>query len=398
MKFSVLIPTRNRLELLRFAVESVRRQDVTDWELVIADNDSAEDVEGFVASLRDERIQYLRSHQFISVTENWNRALAASSGDYFVMLGDDDCLLSGYFRRMGELIRAFEFPDVLHVQAIQFAYPGVFPGRERAFIQTGYSELLGLSSTPSRLGRRQALNAVENAMNFRVSFGYNMQHFLISRELLQRTADRGPFFQTPYPDYFAANVALLAAREVVLVPDATVAIGISPKSFGYFYLNEKVDEGIAFLNADRATVEQRRQTLPGNPLLTSWYLAVSRVEELYGRDVDLRANTGRYRMLQVLDADTRLGLRGALGYWPLLTWRERFVMLRLVIWRHAIHRLVPGQFKVRLWQRHTRAWSPWPEFDPQIRDVDFDFHPRSIRGRGPSPHRKQSRAHTGGIR
>ena len=38
MKFSVLLPTRNRLEYLRFAVESVLRQDDPGWELVISDN------------------------------------------------------------------------------------------------------------------------------------------------------------------------------------------------------------------------------------------------------------------------------------------------------------------------------------------------------------------------
>jgi len=44
MKFSVLIPTHDRLDLLRYAVESVIRQDYDDWELAISDNDSKEDV------------------------------------------------------------------------------------------------------------------------------------------------------------------------------------------------------------------------------------------------------------------------------------------------------------------------------------------------------------------
>ena len=34
MKFSVLLPTRDRLELLRLAVETVRRQDYDDWEII----------------------------------------------------------------------------------------------------------------------------------------------------------------------------------------------------------------------------------------------------------------------------------------------------------------------------------------------------------------------------
>ena len=47
MKVSVLIPTRERLDYLRHAVESVRRQSTPDWEVVIADNASTEDIAGY---------------------------------------------------------------------------------------------------------------------------------------------------------------------------------------------------------------------------------------------------------------------------------------------------------------------------------------------------------------
>src|SRR5438309_3777499 len=97
MKFSLLIPTRNRLDYLRFAVDSVLRQGNDDWELIISDNDSTSDVRGYIDSLADSRIHYSRTENFISVTDNWNRALEKATGDYVIMLGDDDCLLRDYF-------------------------------------------------------------------------------------------------------------------------------------------------------------------------------------------------------------------------------------------------------------------------------------------------------------
>ena len=45
MKFSVLLPTYNRLDLLQYAVESVTRQDYDDWELIISDNQSEDDTD-----------------------------------------------------------------------------------------------------------------------------------------------------------------------------------------------------------------------------------------------------------------------------------------------------------------------------------------------------------------
>ena len=95
MKFSILLPTRERLELLRHAVESVRLQDDADWEVVISDNASSQDVAGYVASLGDVRVRYSRTDKLLPVTENWNRALEMSQGEYLIMLGDDDALLPG---------------------------------------------------------------------------------------------------------------------------------------------------------------------------------------------------------------------------------------------------------------------------------------------------------------
>jgi len=60
VKISVLLPTRDRLELLKFAVASVLSQRYRDWEIVISDNASTEDVRGLVESLGDERIVLLK--------------------------------------------------------------------------------------------------------------------------------------------------------------------------------------------------------------------------------------------------------------------------------------------------------------------------------------------------
>ena len=128
MKISVLLPTRDRLDLLRHAVASVTRLDDPDCEIVISDNCSTGDVEGYAASLDDARVRYVRTPEVLSVTENWNNALDHSTGDYVIMLGDDDALLSGYFTRTRRLIADFDHPQLIYHSALLYAYPGVIPG------------------------------------------------------------------------------------------------------------------------------------------------------------------------------------------------------------------------------------------------------------------------------
>src|SRR3954469_20581515 len=114
MKFSVLVPTRNRLAYLKNALETVRRQDYDDWEIIVSDNFSDEDIGGYVGSLDDPRVKYSRTDRFVPVTENWNNALERSTGDYVVMLGDDDGLMPGYFRTALGLIEQFGRPEVIY--------------------------------------------------------------------------------------------------------------------------------------------------------------------------------------------------------------------------------------------------------------------------------------------
>ena len=263
--FSVFLPTRNRLELLRQAVQSVLMQEDPDWEVVISDNASSQDIAGYVASLRDVRIRYSRAETLLPVTENWNRALEMSRGDYLIMLGDDDALLPGCLKRVRELIHGWNQPDAIYTQALQFAYPGVVPGHPQGFIQTGYNEFFESgASEPFVLTAAMAQALVRNATQFRIRYGFNMQHFVFSRRLVEALRGKGPFFQSPYPDYYAANAILLAARTIVAHPRPLVLIGISPKSFGFYYHNRREGEGVEFLqNFPSSEVRERPSRYAG---------------------------------------------------------------------------------------------------------------------------------------
>lgn len=373
MKFSVLLPTRNRLELLRYAVESVRRQDFQDWEIVISDNYSSEDVCGYVTSLADVRIRYFRTESFISVTENWNRALANISGDYVVMLGDDDCLLPGYFSSLARLVGEFSEPDCVYCEAIQFAYPGVIKGHEKGFLQKSYSELLD-GGQPFLLDKARAKALVRKSMALRFAFSYNMQHSLISRRFIESLAPYGPFFQSSYPDYYASNVILLVAQSILVVPRPLVAIGISPKSFGYYYFNHRPDEGAAFLkNLDHSSIpaDIRSQLLPGNSLITFWYLAMVQIERNFGAEHQVRADAGRYRFAKVY-MDRRLGLAAIWTNWRHLCWFERIYFFPAIALLHLLRRLRRLGWMKGWADRVYETLSPYPIFEPRIRTVEYN--------------------------
>jgi glycosyltransferase involved in cell wall biosynthesis len=377
VKFSVLIPTRNRLDYLRYAVDSVRGQNYEDWEIVVADNESEQDVGEYLRTLDDERIRYFRTTRSLPVTENWNFALEQSRGDYVVMLGDDDALLRNYFCMQSELVDRYEAPEFVYCDALQYAYPNVIPDHPEPFLQIGYTRFFEGVRQPFLLPRQSALDAVADSMRFRSSFGFNMQHYLVSRQLITRLAGAGPFFQSPYPDYYAANVLMLTARRALVIPRPMVVIGISKASFGYFYFNRRQAEGDQFLNnalTDDLIRELRDVLLPGSSLNTSWLAAMTMLKRNYPREATFPVSHRRYRFLQIVATWRAGGARALLQIWRQLSWRERLTVgaLGLVF---GLLQLLPGALRRAAYRALTNRWSAYPSFDLRRKTVPY----RSIR-------------------
>jgi glycosyltransferase involved in cell wall biosynthesis len=369
--FSVLLPTRDRLELLRQAVESVRMQEDPDWEVVISDNASSQDIAGYVASLGDVRIRYSRAETLLPVTENWNRTLEMSRGEYLIMLGDDDALLRGCLKRVRELIQGWNQPDAIYTQALQFAYPGVVPGHPQGFIQTGYNQFLQQGEPePFALTAAVAKALVRDATQFRIRYGFNMQHFVFSRRLVEALRPKGPFFQSPYPDYYAANAILLAARTIVAHPRPLVLIGISPKSFGFYFHNQREAEGVDFLqNFPSPHMRARLAStwVPGSNMNDSWLCAMETLSMNFAEHGDLPVSYRRYRLLQYQATLRQRGLRPLLRH---IRWWEPLLYLPAVI-AFALGYAFPGRVRMRIQEAVKASFSAYPRFDLQRRTVPY---------------------------
>lgn len=375
MRFSVLLPTRNRLDLLRYAVETVRRQDDDGWEIVVSDNCSEDDVEGYVRSLGDARIRYYRTERFVPVTENWNNALERSTGDYVVMLGDDDGLMKGYFSTLRRVLAHHPDPDFVYTGALLFAYPGVMPDRPEGFLRThGAARFLSGSTEPSWLDLSVAREMVRRSMRFQLRFDYNMQFAVISRRLIDSMRSRGPFFQSPYPDYYSMNAMMLVADRILVVPRPLVAIGVSPKSFGWYWANDKEQSGTEFLkNVPDADVLARvkDKVLPGPNLNTSWLLSMETLLQRYGGDHALAVDYGRYRLMQAIHTVRRAILsddpaeRGVGELVSRLTWREKLSYGLLLGPYARIAARLPAPFRTRAARYPVTALRTYPPHTTQ---------------------------------
>jgi glycosyltransferase involved in cell wall biosynthesis len=94
---SVLIPTRNRPQLAIKAVKSVLAQTYRPIEIVVTDNSDTDQLGDMLASIGDERICYSKNPENIGPILNWRKALEIASGEYCLVLPDDDYLINPFY-------------------------------------------------------------------------------------------------------------------------------------------------------------------------------------------------------------------------------------------------------------------------------------------------------------
>jgi glycosyltransferase involved in cell wall biosynthesis len=88
---SIVLPTFNRLEYLRPAVDSVFAQTFTDWELIVADDGSEEETAAYLAALANPpRVRVLRLPHTGNPGAVRNAGWQAARGEYIAFLDSDD--------------------------------------------------------------------------------------------------------------------------------------------------------------------------------------------------------------------------------------------------------------------------------------------------------------------
>lgn len=106
---SIILPTYNRYEFLKRAIDSVLLQSMTDWELIIWDDGSNDGTADYCQSLFDKRIRYFW-HANRGVSFARNRAIEKSGGRYLAFLDSDDEWLPEKLSVQMEILD--QFPEI----------------------------------------------------------------------------------------------------------------------------------------------------------------------------------------------------------------------------------------------------------------------------------------------
>lgn len=119
--FSFLLPAWKGM-YLHDAVASILAQTYQDFELVVVDDCSPDDIKGIVDGFGDKRVRYYRNEENIGghdLVAQWNHCLGYAEGDYVILATDDDLYEPDFLEKMSRLIEKYPTVDLLRSRILQ---------------------------------------------------------------------------------------------------------------------------------------------------------------------------------------------------------------------------------------------------------------------------------------
>ena len=116
MRFSVLIPAYKQ-KFLKECIQSIIDQTYQNFEIIIVNDASPENLDCIVDSFYDKRVKYYVNEincGGVNVVDNWNICLKYATGEYTICMGDDDKLLPNCLEEYNKLIEKYPNLDIYH--------------------------------------------------------------------------------------------------------------------------------------------------------------------------------------------------------------------------------------------------------------------------------------------
>jgi glycosyltransferase involved in cell wall biosynthesis len=192
IKFSVTVPAY-KAQFLAECIDSILAQTYKNFELIIVNDASPQDLDSIVSKYNDPRIRYYKNEVGFGaehVVGNWNKCLEYATGDYISCMGDDDKLLPNCLEEYVNLIEKIPGLDLYHSMTLMINENSKVIGIQepRPLWESAYSMIYWRFR-----GRQQYIG-----------------DWLFKREKLQRM---GGFYYLPYAWGSDDLSAIIAAKE-----------------------------------------------------------------------------------------------------------------------------------------------------------------------------------------
>jgi glycosyltransferase involved in cell wall biosynthesis len=228
IKYSIVIPTRNRAEYLPHAVRSVLVSDRDDIELIVSNNHSSDGTDKFLSGLNDSRLRVVQPSVLLPMAGHYEFAINEARGDWITLLGDDDAVMPYIFERLDHYIAEFTGAEIISSVRAYYFWEGCedlygnnvvsYQSRQNAALRSTKQDLISV------------LKGARSCFDMPQIYTTAMIKRSLYNEIKSKSG--GCFYHSIIPDMYSV-VALCLVRDCYLrVEEPLFWVGTSNKSMG----------------------------------------------------------------------------------------------------------------------------------------------------------------------
>ena len=177
MKYCFLLPAY-KTRYFSHALSSILNQTYTDFNVIVSDDCSPEDIKIIVDDFNDPRVKYRRNDHNIGgekLVEHWNILLSLTDAEYVIMASDDDVYAPEYLEEINRLAEKYPQVNVLTPRVVRINSSGSPIAEEPSFSsetidEWEYMEMYGkgiiFPGIPQYAFKRSALISINGFVNF----------------------------------------------------------------------------------------------------------------------------------------------------------------------------------------------------------------------------------------
>ena len=195
---TVLIPTRERADVLHYALKTVLAQDYDNLSIIVSDNCSKDDTREVVHELADERVRYINPGKRLSMSHHWEFALSHVEEGWVTIVGDDDGLLPDSLQHVAAIIDRTQ-AKAIRSQLCTYSWP--------SHLDSAFGKLHIENVFPheelrnARAWRERALRGDADFRELPVLYTGGYVHTSVIEEIKKRSG--GIFYRSCIPDVYS---------------------------------------------------------------------------------------------------------------------------------------------------------------------------------------------------
>ncbi|OJT95218.1 MAG: hypothetical protein BGN83_07745 [Rhizobium sp. 63-7] len=226
---SICVPSRNRQKYFKETIKSLLKSTLGNVQFVLADNsDDPSIMAEFMAGVgNDPRVVFLPpAETALSMVDNWERTVAATTGDWIVVIGDDDYVDPNVATLIETTIKVEPELEAFGWRVMHYRWPHESLGKRSVFVPFEDYVLKAQHADSFRrmFGWFEATHVPTS--------GFSIYHTAISRKLIEKIKEiyGGRYFEHPVVDYDSAFKIICSGRNFAASARPFSILGSCPES------------------------------------------------------------------------------------------------------------------------------------------------------------------------